>query len=95
MLIAMADERSNGNAYNIGGTAMSLIELVKKMVAACGKGRFRLVPYPNESKIVEVGDYVADWSKFKEQFGWAPKVDVDEGLKRTFDYYRENRKHYW
>ena len=95
MLIAMADERSNGEAFNIGGTPLGLADLVKKMIAVYGKGKYRLIEYPSESNKIEIGDYVADWSKFKRQFGWEPKVSIEEGLKRTFEYYTKYKSHYW
>ncbi len=95
MLIAMADERANGEAFNIGGTPLGLTALAEKMIAVYGRGRYRLIPYPPESKKIEIGDYVADWSKFKGMCGWEPKVSMDEGLKRTFDYYTRHKMHYW
>lgn len=33
-----------------------------------------------------------DTSKSKNEFGWSAKVDFEEGLKRTIEWYRKNRK---
>jgi dTDP-D-glucose 4,6-dehydratase len=30
-------------------------------------------------------------SSLMKKFGWKPKIKLDEGLKLTFDWYRENR----
>ena len=27
--------------------------------------------------------------------GWQPRTPLDEGLRRTLDFYREHRRHYW
>ena len=39
--------------------------------------------------------YAIDWSKIEEQLNWCPKnIDFLEGLKKTIDWYKEN-KHWW
>lgn len=95
MLAAMASEKTNGEVYNIGGAPVSLIDIVKKMIAINGIGEFETVPFPKESKQIEIGDYIANYSKFQNTAGWSPKTGLDEGLKKTFEYYRKNRKYYW
>lgn len=35
---------------------------------------------------------LADISKLQTLTGWKPEVSLEEGLKRTFEWYRENRK---
>jgi UDP-glucose 4-epimerase len=95
LLLAMASEKTNGEVYNIGGFPINLKDIVEKMIAVHGKGEYELVPFPNESKQIEIGDYVADYSKFKNATGWTPENDVESGLKKTFEYYINNKEHYW
>lgn len=95
MLLAMATDKTNGQVYNIGGAPVNLIEIVKRMIKLNGKGAFEIVPFPKESKQIEIGDYVADYKKFKKVTGWSPKVGLNEGLKKTFAYYRKYKKYYW
>ncbi len=95
LLLAMVSEKTNGEVYNLGGFPVSLKDIVKKMIKIYGKGECELVPFPRESKNIEIGDYIADCSKFKKAVGWVPKVDVNESLKRTFEYYEKYKKHYW
>jgi len=38
--------------------------------------------------------YVSDIRKAGRELGWLPKVDVEEGVKRLFDWVRANR-HYF
>lgn len=35
---------------------------------------------------------VADVARTRAQLGWAPRVGLDEGLRLTFDWYREERR---
>lgn len=95
MLIAMVSDKTNGEVYNLGGFPISLKELVEKMIKIYGKGDYELIPFPPEIKQIEIGDYIADYSKFKNSLGWKPMVNIDEGLKRTFEYYEKYKQYYW
>jgi nucleoside-diphosphate-sugar epimerase len=53
------------------------------------------VPFPAEQKAIDIGDYYGDYGKIKNELGWTPKVTLDEGLRRTLDYYRQHRVEYW
>jgi dTDP-glucose 4,6-dehydratase/UDP-glucose 4-epimerase len=95
MLIAMHSDKTNGEVYNLGGVPVNLVDIVKKMIAINGSGEFETVAFPKESKQIEIGDYIADYSKFKNATGWTPKIGLDEGMEKTFEYYRKNMKYYW
>ena len=95
MLLAMADENTNGQVYNIGGTPINLVDIVEMMIKLNKDGSCEIVPFPKESKQIEIGDYIADYSKFKKTTGWTPKIPLEDGLKRTFEYYRQNKRRYW
>lgn len=95
LLLVMASEKTNGDVYNLGGTPISLIDFVKEAIKIYGKGNYELVPFPEDRKTIEIGDYIADYSKIKNSVGWEPKVTLEEGLKRTFEYYEKYKEHYW
>jgi len=95
LLLAMASEKTDGEVFNLGGFPISLKDIVEKMIKIYGKGGCELIPFPPESKKIEIGDYVADYSKFEKTVGWRPRIDIDEGLRRTFEYYEKHKKHYW
>jgi nucleoside-diphosphate-sugar epimerase len=38
---------------------------------------------------------VADYSKIKNLLGWEPRVGLEEGFARTFEFYKKNRDKYW
>lgn len=95
LLLAMVKKGTDGEIYNIGGCSASLKEIVKLMIKVYGKGKYRLVLFPSESKKIEIGNYIADYSKFKNVAGWQPKVGLEEGFSRTFKFYNKYKKHYW
>jgi len=95
LLLAAASDKTNGEIYNLGGTPINLVDLVRMMIKVNGSGELTLVPFPPESKKIEIGDYIADHSKIKGALGWEPKTTLEDGIKKTFDYYRANKKFYW
>lgn len=95
LLLAAKSYKSAGQAYNLGGSPVTLKGFVKTAVKILGYGRFKFIKFPNDRKAIEIGNYVADIKKIKEDLDWVPKVTIEEGLRKTFDFYLENRKHYF
>jgi UDP-glucose 4-epimerase len=95
MLMAAVSEDSISEVYNLGGTPICLVDLVQKLVELTGKGGFKLAACPEQLTITEVGDYIADYSKIKNQLGWQPKTSLELGLSKTISYYEKYRQHYW
>lgn len=94
LLVAMRDE-ANGQVYNLGGEAASLVDIVRRMIEITGKGGYEFMEYPDQFKIFEPGSYVADYSKIKGELGWIPKVSLREGLSSTLTFYTRYKKYYW
>lgn len=96
MLLAGMSGNANGNIYNLGGAEpISLKELVELMIEINGGGDYELVPFPEERKKIDIGDFYTNFDKIKNELHWTPKILLREGLKRTFDYYREFGDCYW
>ena len=45
-----------------------------------------------ESRTGEVTSFIADITKAKRLLGYDPKVSIQEGIKRSFEWYREVNK---
>ena len=95
LLLSAATEASNGKLYNLGGLEIiSLKELAILMTKQGYGGSFELVSFPPERKIIDIGDYYANFSLIKRELGWSPVVGLSEGLTRTLQYYDEHGQHY-
>lgn len=94
-LLAGASEKVWGEVYNLGGVGVSLEDFVKTSITVLGKGSYKLVEFPSDRDKIEIGDYIADYSKIKSTLGWIPKVDLKRGIKKTIKYYEKNKKKYW
>lgn len=95
LILAMMNKETAGEVYNIGGEPLSLIDFVEKLIKIYGSGTYEIVKYPDESKDIEIGDYIADYSKFTRVTGWKPIINLEEGLRRTLAYYNQNKIKYW
>ena len=96
LLIVAANDASKGEVFNLGDKEhVGLKELAELLVRLNGAGTFELVPFPADRKAIDIGDYYADFGKIEKVLGWSPRVKLEEGLKQTLEYYRQNRAHYW
>ena len=79
-----------GEKYNIGGECeIKNIDLVKQIVNLLDK---------DESMIEYVKDrpghdrrYSTDISKISTELNWKPRFNIEDGLKRTIEWYEDNR----
>ncbi len=96
LLRAAANDDANGQVFNLGGDdPICLRDLAEMLVEVNGAGCFRVVPFPPERKIIDIGDYYGDYRRIRAKLGWRPATDLREGLVRTLAFYREYRHHYW
>jgi len=89
LLLAATKEEANGQIYNLGGCeVITLRELASLLVKVNGSGEFQVRAFPDDRKRIDIGDYYADDSRIRSELGWAPQVNLEEGLTRSLDYYR-------
>lgn len=95
-LLAATREEALGKVYNLGDSeVVSLLDLARKLVELNGSGSYRVVPFPEDRKAIDIGDYYSDFARIKDDLGWEPQVGLDEGLRRSIDFYREQGAAYW
>jgi dTDP-glucose 4,6-dehydratase/UDP-glucose 4-epimerase len=96
LLCAATNKESNGQVFNLGHREnVSLNELAELLLRINGQGRYELVPFPEDRKTIDIGDYYSDFTKIEKSIGWTPKVTLEQGLQETLAYYRVNHAHYW
>jgi len=95
-LLCGASDETDGKVYNLGGEKpYSLAEFADMLVALCGSGSYRLVPFPEERRRIDVGSTYCAYDRIARDVGWSPRVNLESGLRLTIDYFRQNRRHYW
>jgi UDP-glucose 4-epimerase len=87
-LLAATRAGVSGRVYNVArGRRTTLSELASLVEAAAGRTVERSFSPPRAGDIKES---VADISRARAELGYAPAVEVDEGLRRLVHYVREN-----
>jgi len=95
-LLAANDPRAHGRALNLGGErTVTIAELAELAVAANGGGSYRVVPFPEERKRIDIGDFAADFSAIRDLLEWRPTMTLEDGLARSLAYYRHHGALYW
>ena len=95
-ILAGIEEDNSCSIYNIGsGKGTKFNEMVDSVVKIVGMGRIKNVPWPSNYLNVETGDYVTDITKVKENLKWFPRIDLNDGIVRTFEYYKKFKEYYW
>ena len=88
---AATNERATGD-YNLGsGTAptlRSIVERIRDLIDPALPLGFGEVPYRPD----QVMHLQADVGRLRADLGWSPRVGLDEGLRRTVEWYREHRR---
>jgi dTDP-glucose 4,6-dehydratase len=80
-----------GEVYNIGGgIELSNTELTKLLLDAHGAAWEDSVEFVDDRKGHD-RRYSVDWTKIREELGYAPRKDFEAGLAETVRWYRDNR----
>jgi UDP-glucose 4-epimerase len=85
-----------GEVFNVGSDRPStFLELARSIVRIAGSGRWEFAPFTPERAAHEPGDYYSDISKIRKVVGWEPRTSLDDGIRKTLDYYMKYRDEYW
>jgi UDP-glucose 4-epimerase len=90
-----AKDRARGKVYNLAGAEpVSLRALAAMLVELAGRGAVRCVPWPDDKKPIDIGDYYGSAALIARELGWTPRVEVRDGLERTVRYYERHLARY-
>jgi UDP-glucose 4-epimerase len=96
ILAAGISEKATGEILNVGiDTPTTFLELVNLIVKIAKSGRWEFAEFSPERKAQEPGDFYSDISKIRKFTGWSPTVDLEEGVRRTVEFYKAHRAYYW
>jgi nucleoside-diphosphate-sugar epimerase len=74
-----------GEVFNASGAAASsLRHMAQTVVRVVGSGTAIDADWPIGAAAVETGDYVGSSEKATRMLGWRPRVELEEGLRRTW-----------
>ena len=87
MLLTMATPKDFTGPINVGNPAeITMFELAERVLALTGgKSRIVLKPLPHD----DPRQRQPDIRLAENVLGWRPRVSLDDGLKRTIEYFRQ------
>jgi len=85
-LLACEAPNASGKVFNVGvGGRVSLNEVLRELAKITGKTLAAKYEPPRDG---DIRDSQADISQARETLGYDPPVSFEEGLARTFEWYR-------
>ena len=78
-----------GEIYNIGGgTELTNVAITHLLLELCGADESMIEPVAD--RLGHDRRYSVDWTKIRDELGYQPEINFEEGLARTVKWYREN-----
>ncbi|MDO5977543.1 GDP-mannose 4,6-dehydratase [Flavivirga spongiicola] len=90
-ILSALSDKTNGHIYNLGEpNPINLKETASILIEENKKGTYNMIPFPEERKSIDIGDFYANFNKINQDLGWYPKTPFREGIKETLTYYKKN-----
>lgn len=87
---AIGEGRGVGEAFNAGGERPHSVREVIELISAAAGSEVEPDFQGVGSPAGEIDRQFVDSSKLRELTGWRPEVELDDGLRRTVEWYREH-----
>ncbi len=88
----VADESLAGEAFNFGlESRPTMLDLADKVLHMMGRADLR--PVVQNIASAEIREQYLDAGKARTRLGWAPRFGMEQGLRKTIDWYREFLAH--
>ena len=89
-LLAADTPVCHGRIFNLGGSPpASLRDIAELLVRLAGPpAHYTTREFPADRATIDIGSYHADDCAFRAATGWEPLVSLEEGIRRSLDWYR-------
>jgi CDP-glucose 4,6-dehydratase len=84
---ALAESDARGEAFNAGWGRPHSVREVVELICELGPGEVQPDYRGSGNPDGEIDRQYLDSTKIRERIGWAPKVDLREGISRTLEWY--------
>jgi len=81
----LALEKGDGSTYNLGsGVGTSVNEIFSQLKAITGYQGSEMYAPPKPGEVFKI---CLDASRARQELGWQPRISLEEGLRRTVEYF--------
>jgi nucleoside-diphosphate-sugar epimerase len=86
----IVNKGKSGDLYWISSGKKTWFYQLGELLEKLTKAKVKFVKTPKYTKKVDVGNFVVNNSKLRS-LGWKPKVNLDEGIKETLEYFKSQK----
>jgi nucleoside-diphosphate-sugar epimerase len=91
LIAVMESDLPNGDVVNVGSDTTYRVEwLAYKIAELMGVPNMEIRHNPRRLRRLDLNHLQCDNAKLRRYTDWSPKVGIDEGLRRTIEWYRDN-----
>lgn len=83
-----------GQVYNLGSPYRCSIGQFAGYLSKIANVSIQIQSFPPERKMIEVGDFYSSHTKFSNATGWHPGTSLEEGVRRTYEFFLRNKEQY-
>lgn len=94
LVLASLNDECFGHVFNLGSEdRLGLLDFVQTLASLIDI-KYKIVPFPADKKLIDIGDYFGDYKAFSDITGWQPQTSLRDGLAQTLDYFQAHRMSY-
>ena len=94
LLLTASDDNVNGKVLNLGGDYVVSLQELANILSELSGCNYKTIPYPDDRKKIDIGDYYADYSQISSLVGWEPRTSLRDGLLNTIQFYSQHINYY-
>ena len=89
LLLSAVGQKMRHTIYNVGSgkfyTLLQFIECIGEFIEVS----YERIDFPPNKKVIDIGNYASDYSRFEADTGWEPKTNLKAGVGITLNFYRQ------
>lgn len=94
LVLASLNDQCFGQVFNLGSEdRLGLLDFVQTLATLIAVS-YKIIPFPADKKLIDIGDYFGDYKAFSSVTGWQPQTNLRDGLAQTLDYFQAHRMNY-
>jgi UDP-glucose 4-epimerase len=82
---------AHGRIFNLGGPPPARLRDIADMmmrIAGPDAAGYVMREFPADRALIDIGSYHADDAAFRAATGWQPRIDLEQGIRRSLDWFR-------
>lgn len=92
--IRAGEEGSGFATYNVGGRSIAVADFCRAIQMVIPGFAMEEADMPEHLKAMQTGNVLLDARAFSERFDWKPSTELNEGIRKTLEFFIENKHHY-